>query len=457
MFSRFFGAASPAQKESAFGPTRSVGRAATQGMASEPAVNGSSKATVLENPRNSLTLDLVFMCDCTASMGEYIADAQENICSIAERVANGCECQSDVDVRFALVCYRDHPPQDETYVTRVFPFTSNVACMKEYVDTMHAEGGGDGPEAVTAALDEALRLPWRPAATKVGVLIADAPPHGLEPCGDEFPEGDPFGRDPLALAREMCKNEITCYTVGCEPALGCYQFARDFMCTLAELTGGQAVALSSATLLADVIVNGSAEELSLTLLQREVEREIAAVQEGAREASESIDDTECVKRASQNLQSRNVRSQQMRTDGVMKNAHHSIWHTSEEVTLSSAKSALCEASRLDPDIRSESRSAGLLHVASRRSACSSAPRPMRAICERRVSRESALGAAAPAGMLPHPFRSERIVLECEAHAGPVGEETYSAPASSTMNFLTEDVISEAQVARMHKRACTRAS
>ena len=39
---------------------------------------------------------------------------------------------------------------------------------------------------------------------------------------------------------------------GCEPALGAYRFARDFLCNAAELTGGQAVALSSAAMLADV-------------------------------------------------------------------------------------------------------------------------------------------------------------------------------------------------------------
>ena len=40
--------------------------------------------------------------------------------------------------------------------------------------------------------------------------------------------------------------------LGCEPALGAYQFARDFLCNVAEVTGGQAVALSSAAMLADV-------------------------------------------------------------------------------------------------------------------------------------------------------------------------------------------------------------
>ena len=85
---------------------------------------------------------------------------------------------------------------------------------------MSARGGGDGPEAVTAGLYEALNMPWRPNATKVCVLIADAPPHGLEPHGDGFPNGDPDGRDPLEIAREMVVHNITVYTVGCELSSG---------------------------------------------------------------------------------------------------------------------------------------------------------------------------------------------------------------------------------------------
>ena len=38
---------------------------------------------------------------------------------------------------------------------------------------MKAHGGGDGPEAVTAALADAFNLPWRPNATKICAAIAD--------------------------------------------------------------------------------------------------------------------------------------------------------------------------------------------------------------------------------------------------------------------------------------------
>jgi len=49
---------------------------------------------------------------------------------------------------------------------------------------LYASGGGDGPEAVTAALAEALNMDWREHASKMVVLIADAPPHGIGEYGD---------------------------------------------------------------------------------------------------------------------------------------------------------------------------------------------------------------------------------------------------------------------------------
>lgn len=111
--------------------------------------------------------------------------AQRNILAIVEGIAQ----KERVGVRFGLVCYRDHPPQEATYVTRVFQFTTDVAQMKAYVDTMAAVGGGDGPEAVADALFEVLHMEWRPSAAKVCVLIADAPPHGLGEACDGFPQG----------------------------------------------------------------------------------------------------------------------------------------------------------------------------------------------------------------------------------------------------------------------------
>ena len=56
--------------------------------------------------------------------------------------------------------------------------------MKANISTLSAKGGGDRPEAVTAAMFATLNMNWRSNATKMVVLITDAPPHGIGEIGD---------------------------------------------------------------------------------------------------------------------------------------------------------------------------------------------------------------------------------------------------------------------------------
>lgn len=104
-------------------------------------------------------------------------------------------------------------------MTRSSPFTSEVSVIKERLRELYASGGGDGPEAVTAALKAVLDMAWRPSATRLAVVITDAPPHSIGEYGDGFPNGDPSGEDPLVLARQMAEMGISLFMVACEPAL----------------------------------------------------------------------------------------------------------------------------------------------------------------------------------------------------------------------------------------------
>lgn len=92
--------------------------------------------------------------------------------------------------------------------------------MKGWLGQCQAYGGGDTPEAVADGLHEALKLSWRVESTKICILIADAPPHGLGASSDGFPNGCPIGLDPVVIVREMAKKSITLYTVGVEPPIG---------------------------------------------------------------------------------------------------------------------------------------------------------------------------------------------------------------------------------------------
>ena len=99
----------------------------------------------------------------------------QNIRHIVEQIV----AREKSDIHLALIEYRDHPPQDYSFVTRVHNFTALVKEMKSWLESASAHGGGDGPEAVADAWHALLKLNWRENATKICVHIADAPPHGL--------------------------------------------------------------------------------------------------------------------------------------------------------------------------------------------------------------------------------------------------------------------------------------
>lgn len=76
-------------------------------------------------------------------------------------------------------------------MTKNFGFTRDPETMRSNLAGLRATGGGDGPEAVTAALADALNIEWNEEAVKIVILITDAPPHGLGEHGDGFPDGSP--------------------------------------------------------------------------------------------------------------------------------------------------------------------------------------------------------------------------------------------------------------------------
>ncbi|UJR14504.1 hypothetical protein I4U23_001500 [Adineta vaga] len=254
---------------------------------------------------DSTILDLVFVMDCTGSMGSYIASATNSIRSIVEEIV----VSEKSDIRLALVEYRDHPPQDTTFVTRVHDFTAKVSEMKGWLEQCSAQGGGDGPEAVADGLHDVLKLTWRENSTKICVLISDAPPHGLDLSGDSFPNGCPAGLDPLKIVREMAEKHITLYVVGVEPPIVPY---RDFFMSLAYITGGQYVPMVNAKLLSKVIIGGVREEISLDRLMQDAQADID--REMQRAEAEGVDEKEKAKRINNIFASKNIRAKQMKNE-----------------------------------------------------------------------------------------------------------------------------------------------
>jgi uncharacterized protein YegL len=123
-----------------------------------------------ERPR----VEAVFVLDTTGSMSGLINAAKEKIWSIANTMASA---QPAPEIRIGLVAYRD---RGDAYVTQVVDLSADLDSTYATLMDFRADGGGDGPESVNQALDDAVnRMSWSPdqKTYKVVFLVGDAPAH----------------------------------------------------------------------------------------------------------------------------------------------------------------------------------------------------------------------------------------------------------------------------------------
>lgn len=117
-------------------------------------------------------LDLMLMVDTTGSMGDELNYLQKELENVIERVADaGKTISINVSVNF----YRD---ENDDYVVNAFEFTSDITEAITQLNAQRSDGGGDYPEAVHKALDNAIKEhQWRDGAVKLMFFVLDAPPH----------------------------------------------------------------------------------------------------------------------------------------------------------------------------------------------------------------------------------------------------------------------------------------
>jgi hypothetical protein len=123
-------------------------------------------------------VDLCFVVDTTGSMQPFISAAQAALLDTVEALG----ARSGVEIQVGLVEFRDHPPQEMSFVTRHYPLTSDLGEMRKVINGLRADGGGDHPEAVYDGVQEAAVLTeWRAHSCRFILLVGDAPPHGYVP------------------------------------------------------------------------------------------------------------------------------------------------------------------------------------------------------------------------------------------------------------------------------------
>jgi hypothetical protein len=252
-------------------------------------------------------LDLVFLVDETGSMGAYIEEVKRRLLEIIAALRAAPLCRS---LRIGLVSYRDHPPEDSTFASRVVPLTDDIDTIQKGVRRMQAKGGGDGPESVTDGLYDLVRLDFRPRAARVVVWVGDAPPHGVEPRGDGFPDGCPCGHHWYAQAESCREMGIVVHAVGCLPALAAYVGAVDVFKTVARTTRGLYLPLSEAPLLIPLITGVAESELD----KQRIEERIAEALARHDAALAVADDQERVRFVRDVLQQEGVRPRSIAID-----------------------------------------------------------------------------------------------------------------------------------------------
>lgn len=117
-------------------------------------------------------LDLMLMIDTTGSMGDELEYIKTELVDMVKRIADAGQSFS---IRVSVNFYRD---EGDEYVVKYYDFRTDVNECLTQMSEQHAEGGGDYPEAVHTALDNAINgHDWREDAVKLCFFVLDAPPH----------------------------------------------------------------------------------------------------------------------------------------------------------------------------------------------------------------------------------------------------------------------------------------
>jgi Mg-chelatase subunit ChlD len=148
--------------------------------------------------------DLLFLIDTTGSMWSYINAAKEQVKSIVDDIKKSFLNESEV--RVAVVSYKDHSDSPNV---EFLDFTPSADQVRQFLDRLNANGGGDLPEDVLGGVHQALNASWK-QQTRCIIHIADAPPHGrslhdLDDSQDHYPNP---GSEPHGLTYEPLLTQL---------------------------------------------------------------------------------------------------------------------------------------------------------------------------------------------------------------------------------------------------------
>jgi hypothetical protein len=165
-------------------------------------------------------IEVVFCLDTTGSMGGLLEGAKQKIWSICNQIASG---KPTPELKVGLVAYRDKRDQ---YVTKVFELTDDLDAIHGHLRGFRADGGGDTPESVNQALDDAVtKIKWSTdtKTLRLVYLVGDAPPHMDYADDVKYP----------VTCKKACEKGIIINTIQCGGDADCQKHWQE-ICKRAE-------------------------------------------------------------------------------------------------------------------------------------------------------------------------------------------------------------------------------
>lgn len=225
----------------------------------QPGSNAAAEFQVIVQPLEATyePLDIAFVFDGTASMGEEIAEFQRSIDTILNQIARRSR-----NVRYAVAQFADHADlrpcggplaNARAPVWRLLTdFTADPAVARAAVNrTAVYANGCDIPEAYLEALAEVRQLSWRrePEVTRYVIIVGDAPARSPDRGFD-----DVFGTaDDLNFQRVTSGYRSDGITIVGIYAPGVEGVDRSFAMLAGPTSNGMAIPLSQGTSVADAI------------------------------------------------------------------------------------------------------------------------------------------------------------------------------------------------------------
>eukprot|EP01022_Parablepharisma_sp_SALTPOND_P008248 TRINITY_DN135473_c1_g1_i1.p1 TRINITY_DN135473_c1_g1~~TRINITY_DN135473_c1_g1_i1.p1 ORF type:complete len:406 (-),score=-17.86 TRINITY_DN135473_c1_g1_i1:627-1844(-) len=156
-----------------------------------------------------LVIEIAIICDTSESMSSSFPGARHAMDDILVQTSTQFPHST---LRVACISYKDHV--DGNDMLDYVDFTTDLAKVHKFIDTLHISGGGDGAEAVVDALDCILKLSWSENSARQIMHFADSGPHGKNfvNTSDDFLSGCPCGKDFKKLVSSIYEKGIG-YTV----------------------------------------------------------------------------------------------------------------------------------------------------------------------------------------------------------------------------------------------------